>query len=343
MLTAFYTDERSHTHTLPGHPEHAGRLKAVLTRLDETGLRGQMQAVTAEAASEDALLRCHQADYLALLARTRDLEEAAMLGPDTYLVPESDTLARLAAGGTMAAATAILNGDATNGLVTARPPGHHATPRRGMGFCLLNNIAIAARHVQATHGLQRVAIVDFDVHHGNGTQDIFYDDGSVLFISSHQQPLYPGTGDFEEMGDGPGAGYTLNIPIMPGSGDATLTTFYRELVIPALDAFQPEMIFVSAGFDSHWRDPLAQTNLSLDGLATLTRLLYEAASGLCAGRILFVMEGGYDLEVLSHGVENVARCLLGQDEVSDPVGPASGERALDEAAVERMKVHHPLF
>jgi acetoin utilization deacetylase AcuC-like enzyme len=344
MKTALYTDLHSETHSLPGHPEHAGRLQAVVDRLQETGLIDKMAHVEGNKATRDDLLRVHTHDYLDLLDSTRNLDTVRMLGPDTYIFPESYDIARVTVGGLMAVVDAVLGGEADNGLMAARPPGHHATPSRGMGFCLLNNIALGASYAQAAYeDIQKIAIADFDVHHGNGTQDIFYEDPSVLFISSHQSPLYPGTGSFKESGRAEGRGYTLNLPVMPNTGDTGLTEIYQDVVCPALEIYQPDMIFVSAGFDAHWRDPLAQLQLSVTGLTGLGQMLFEAAEELCDGRIIFVMEGGYDLEVLAHSVENLVHILLQDGTVADPIGPASREKPLSDNVVSRFKEMHPLF
>ncbi|MCI0712757.1 MAG: histone deacetylase [Chloroflexi bacterium] len=344
MKTAFYTDLSSEIHTLQGHPEHAGRLQAVVDRLQETSLMDRMQCVKARETTQEDFLRVHTPAYLDLLASTRNLDVPHMLGPDTYIVPESYDIARETVGGLLAVVDNVLGGDTENGLVAARPPGHHATPSSGMGFCLLSNVALGASYALAAYDdIGKIAIVDFDVHHGNGTQDVFYEDPSVLFISSHQSPLYPGTGSFKEMGRNEGRGFTLNLPVMPHTGDTGLTDIYQNVVCPALEIFQPDMLFVSAGFDAHWRDPLAQLELSVTGLTGLGQMVFDTAQELCGGHIIFVMEGGYDLEALSHSMENVAHLLLGDATVSDPIGPARREQRLSDGIVERFKEMHPLF
>ena len=244
-----------------------------------------------------------------------------MLDPDTYVLPVSYDVACLSVGGALAAVDAVLGGQADNALAVVRPPGHHATPSRGMGFCLFNNIALAARHAQATYEeVKRVLIVDYDVHHGNGTQEAFYEDESVLFVSTHQYPYYPGSGALGDIGSGPGRGATINMPLRAGTGNEGFELLYERVLWPAARRFRPDLILVSAGFDAHWADPLAMLQLDLRGYAHLTRELIGMAGELCAGRAIFVLEGGYDLEVLSHGVLNVAYALLGQDIVTDPLG-----------------------
>jgi acetoin utilization deacetylase AcuC-like enzyme len=284
----------------------------------------------------------HDQRYLDALASTAQLPFTSHMGTDTYITPDSYDLAQLAVGGVIAIVDSVMNGEITNGMACIRPPGHHARPQHGMGFCLLNNIAITARHALKTHHLERVAIVDFDVHHGNGTQDALYDDPQVLFISSHQSPFYPGTGAINQIGSGDGTGFTINIPVPAGTGDASLKGLYDEIVAPALRRYKPQLLLVSAGFDAHFVDPLAELQLSLMGYDYLTRLLIGLANELCDGRIVFVMEGGYDLTVLSYGWLNIANALLGKAQVSDPLGLPPYERSPASALLEQLKVIHQL-
>jgi acetoin utilization deacetylase AcuC-like enzyme len=233
-------------------------------------------------------------------------------------------MALLAAGSCCAAVDGIMEGAGENGLAVVRPPGHHAERDRVGGFCLFNNTAIAARHAQAVHGVTRVLIVDFDVHHGNGTQEIFYSDENVLYISLHlYHPFfYPGTGAYSELGRGAGRGTTVNVPFPPRVGDAGYDEAMSTIVIPRARHFHPEIILVSAGFDAHWEDPLAHALVSLRGYARMTRQLIMLAREYCHGRVLFILEGGYRRAALHFGLLNVVHALNDRDEVLDPLGPA---------------------
>jgi acetoin utilization deacetylase AcuC-like enzyme len=290
------------------------------------------------------LLSVHTAQYLDILAWIQETQQHTVhLDADTYAGPTSYEVARLAVGGVVGAISEVLSGQAKNGLAVVRPPGHHAMPNHGMGFCLLGNIAIGARYAQRVCNLKRVMIVDFDVHHGNGTEAMFYDDDTVLFISTHQSPFYPGTGAISDIGEGTGRGYTINIPLGAGHGDGSYTQLYEHVVWPTARRFQPELILVSAGFDAHWTDPLAQMRLSLTGYAHLTQELVKMAEELCGGKIVFVMEGGYHLDALSHGVRNIAHALLGDTDVSDPLGPPHNKRQEPDVGrlVEQLRaIHH---
>ena len=342
MTTVFFTEEQFAVHTLHGHPEHAGRLAAIMERFEEFKILPLLKRISAAPATDEQLLAVHTQHYLNLLEKTTLLDRTAMLGADTYVTPDSYSLARLAAGGVIAVVDAVMRGEAKNGMALVRPPGHHATPDQAMGFCLLSNIAIAARHAYKTYGLERVAIIDYDVHHGNGTQDCLYEDGTILFISSHQSPLYPGTGAMEEIGRGAGKGFTVNIPLPPGTGDEGFHHIYDQVVIPLLKRFQPQLMLISAGYDAHWADPLANLTLSLPGFQYLVQQLMAAASSYGEGRIVFVMEGGYDLQALSYGWLNVANALLGRDEFHDPFGGYQREKTLPSSLMDRLITLHKL-
>lgn len=333
MTTAFFTDPSFSIHTQAGHPEHAGRLESIIARYEATGLVDRLARVDAEPVSNDQIAAVHEPEMIALLESLKDMKRMVMLGLDTYATPQSFELARLAAGGVCAVVDAVLSGEAENGLAAVRPPGHHATPSQPMGFCLINNIAIAARHARQ----ERVAIIDFDVHHGNGTQDIFYDDDKVLFISSHQSPLYPGTGSLPEVGVGAGRGYTVNIPLPPQTGDAAFPILMEQVIEPLVKRYDPQLLLISGGFDGHWADPLAHHNISLTGYADLCRRLVALAAVVCGGKIVFVTEGGYDLRVLAHAWENIAYALLNEDTINDPLGESpSGQHKLSDDLLRRI-------
>ncbi len=342
MTTAYITHPRYVEHDIPGHPEHAGRIRAVWQALDEAGLTDRMQAISPVEASDEHILSVHTESYLDILRQIESGERAVRFDMDTIALPQTPAVARLAAGGVIQAVDAVLSGAADNALAAVRPPGHHAVPERAMGFCYLGNVAIAARHAQRAHGLERVLIVDYDVHHGNGTQDALYDDGSVLFFSTHQYPYYPGTGSMDETGSGRGRGYTVNVPLSAGCGDDAYARIYDDILWPLARRFRPQLMLVSAGFDAHWDDPLAMMRLSLTGFSHLDRELMRMADELCDGRIVYVLEGGYNLNVLAHGVANIARALLGDDAIHDPFGPAKSDQRLTGDLLSRLKTLHRL-
>jgi len=320
MTTAYCYDPFNLRHHLPGHPESRQRLAGTWELLQGDGILTALHETASTPASDAQLLRVHSRRHLATVAQAA--QRNAHLDADTYVGSDSEQAARLAAGGLCNLVDAVLGGQVANGFALVRPPGHHATPERAMGFCLYNNVAIAARAAQAEHGIQRVLIVDFDVHHGNGTQDAFYEDGSVLFFSAHQYPYYPGSGHWRETGRGAGAGATLNVPFPAGVGDAGYAAAFDAILAPAARRFQPELILVSAGYDAHWNDPLASMQLSIPGYAALVARLLALADELCAGRVVFTLEGGYHLEVLAHAVRNTLRQLSGaSQQIDDPLGP----------------------
>jgi len=293
-----------------GHPESPDRLRAIMARLAASGVLARVTRIEPAAAPDDAIAQVHAPSYLAQLKTLAPAEGRASLDPDTSMSPGSLRAAYLAAGGVMAAADAIMAETVDNAFCAVRPPGHHAERDRAMGFCLFNNVAIATRHLQRRHGVQRVLIVDWDVHHGNGTQHMFYDDPSVLFFSTHQYPYYPGTGRATEQGEGEGSGLTVNVPMSPGQGDEDYREVFETVLAPAADTFKPQCVVISAGFDAHRDDPLAGMALTEDGYAALSRIVLDIARRHCRGRVLSCLEGGYNLNALSASVERHLLALL---------------------------------
>lgn len=328
-------------HSKPGHPERPERIRSAHEGLIQTGLLDQSVLVPARAAAEDELRLNHGEAYIQRV-RSVSGQGGGQLDPDTYVNSQTWQAAILAAGGLIDLSLSVCQGDLKNGFALVRPPGHHALTDRAMGFCLFNNVAIAAKVILRQPEMDRVAIVDFDVHHGNGTQAVFEADPRVLYVSTHQMPHFPGTGFWDESGVGDGKGTLLNIPLSYGMGDEAFAQCYESLVLPKLGAFNPQMIFVSAGYDTHWQDPLAGLTLSTNGQAQLSSMLVDAASRLCDGRIVFTLEGGYDLEVISHGVANSVRALLGQENFSDPFGPAPDSSPMDARLLENLIQLHGL-
>jgi len=283
----------------PERPERAETLEAVATRFRQQG----GTVLEPRSATDDDLARVHAREHIDGIVARRG--RASMIDEDTFTSPDSDDVARLAAGAVLTAVDHVLEGPAgSRALALVRPPGHHAEAGKAMGFCLYNNIAVGAAYARA-RGLSRVAIVDYDVHHGNGTQAMFYDDPSVLFVSSHQYPFWPGTGASDETGSGAGKGFTLNVPLVIGDKDAVVERAYAEVVVPRLREFKPELLMISAGFDAHVMDPLGQLRMSTEGFARLTRVLLDVADECCEGRVVLVTEGGYDLKALSDSLDAV--------------------------------------
>lgn len=342
MTTAIAFNPNHAEHTDPRHVEQAARLSAVADALDASGLRQDLVELPPTPASEQQICAVHESSMVELV-RWAATQQGLWLDLDTYTTKASWEAALSAAGAALQLTEAVAAGQATNGFALVRPPGHHATPSRSMGFCLFNNVAIAARHALDTLGLERVAIVDYDVHHGNGTQDAFYDERRVLFCSTHASPFYPGTGAEDEIGSGAAAGTTLNVPLPYGAGDAGALRVYDELIIPAVRRYAPQMIFVSAGFDSHWADPLGPLAFSVAGYAELTRRLVALAAEVCDGRLVLTLEGGYNQPALGACVVAVLRVLLGRDPGPDPLGPAGRAEPDLSALIERIRRLHPLL
>jgi acetoin utilization deacetylase AcuC-like enzyme len=311
VTTALVADERYREH-LQGrdHPERPERYDAVMNALAGAGLMERVLRVPARDVEMDELVLCHTPAYLQTARRDVESGRPFLSTGDTDITPNSWAVASLAAGGVLNAVDAVCDGKVRNAFCAVRPPGHHANAGRGMGFCLFNNVALAARYAQRKHGVRRVMIVDWDVHHGNGTQDIFYNDATVFFFSTHQWPLYPGTGRADETGEGPGEGTTMNFPFPAGSGRREILGAVRESLVPAADEFRPELLLISAGFDSRIGDLLGRFTLTDGDFVDLTLAVMGIADKYAGGRVVSMLEGGYSLDGLGSAAAAHVGALL---------------------------------
>jgi acetoin utilization deacetylase AcuC-like enzyme len=311
---AIIKDDRYLEHSAgEGHPESPNRLRVIHDLVAKEF--SDLPLIEPRAASEDELAAVHDPFYIETVAKT-DGRAVSRLDADTVLSARSYQVARLAAGGLLQAVDALLSPapgtlSPTSVFAFVRPPGHHAEPNHGMGFCLFNNIAIAAEYAIERHGLKRILIVDWDIHHGNGTQKSFYDRKDVLFFSSHQYPHYPGTGSFDEVGSGKGAGFTVNAPFPSGFGDAEYLAVYDRILKPIALEYKPELVLVSAGFDPYFKDPLGGMEVTGDGFGNIASLVREIADATCGGKVLLTLEGGYNHDGLREGVRSVLQALTG--------------------------------
>ena len=348
MITVGYLyDPLFLAHTQRHHPENRARLEAVMSLLASEGELERLAPLSAEALDESSLIRVHDVRYVRGLAALA-ARGGGMLNPDTYVTASSYQAAALAAGASSEAAGAVLRGEVRRSFALVRPPGHHAFADRGEGFCLLNNAAFAALRALGEWGrpgearARSVMIIDWDVHHGNGTQAIFYEDPRVLYLSVHQSPLYPMSGRISETGRGAGQGATVNIPLPGGAGDAAYARVFDEIVGPAARRFGPDFILVSAGYDAHWVDQLAGMALSLTGFARMAAAACRLSEELCGGRMAVILEGGYDLDVLSYGVLNTFRLLRGDETILDPIGLYAGREPSIDEVIQRVRQTHGL-
>ena len=341
VSTGYVYDPLYLSHDNPTHPENKLRLETTMDYLKEAGLLERLQHVEARDASLAELATVHDPGYI---ERVRQVAETGggWLDADTYVGQLSYVAAVRAAGGLVEAVQAVLSGRVDNAFALVRPPGHHALADRGMGFCLFNNIAVGACYALQQGNLDRLLIVDFDLHHGNGTQDAFYEQPEVLYFSTHQYPYYPGTGHWREMGRGAGYGYTVNVPLSASVGDAGYRRVFEEVLVPLARRYQPQLIMASAGYDAHWTDPLGMMLLSVTGYAQLTRSIVSLAEELCEGRLVMTLEGGYSLKALALCVAAAFSVLLGDEEVHDPIGPAPQAEQPVAAVIDAVRRAHGL-
>jgi acetoin utilization deacetylase AcuC-like enzyme len=327
MTIALITHPDYATHDTGEHPERAERWHRTWALLEQQ----PVAHVTAPKVSPEILRLVHPDSHSARIAEFCRAG-GGRIDEDTVASTETYEVALLSAGGAVEGVRQVLAGEAARSVVLSRPPGHHALEEETMGFCFFNNVAVAARYAQSAFGLKKVAILDWDLHHGNGTEAIFYRDPSVLYMSTHQDPNWPGTGAATDIGEGPGLGATVNIPLPLGTGDAGYERAFKEVFEPVMRQFAPELLVISAGYDAHWRDPLGRMGLTVDGFARLTRLVMDWADALCQGRLVVVMEGGYDLDALSQSMLATVDTMRGET-VTDPLGPSPYKEP--EAAISR--------
>jgi len=336
MSTGVVLDERYLAHdTGPGHPERAERITALLSAIAP---RSDLVRVEPRAGTGDEITLVHAEGHFERVAHTRTLSRFAF-DADTPVSARSFDTACLAVGGGLALLDEVVAGRLRTGFAFVRPPGHHAERERAMGFCLFNNVAIGAAYLRAHHGLERVMIVDWDVHHGNGTQNIFARDPGVLYVSTHRYPFYPGTGGLDEVGIGDGAGFTVNIPFPGGVGDADFVEAFRTVIEPIALQYEPQLVLISAGFDAHWRDPLGGMGVTEQGFAAMARSLLGVAEQTAGGRCVAILEGGYDLAATRDSAAAVLDAMSGTRMPSSPVRQP-GLRALFDAV---RRAHAPFW
>ncbi|ARA92007.1 histone deacetylase [Rhodothermaceae bacterium RA] len=337
MTTAFATTPSHALHARPGHVERPERLDAVLTRLRADPAWDALQHVAPLPVDLDVTRLVHSDTYLRRLVEAS--REEAALDPDTYTTHASVAVALETLGAVLAVTQAVLEGRTACGFAATRPPGHHATPDRAMGFCLLSNVALAARWAEDHFGVERTLIVDFDVHHGNGTQEVFYEDPNVLFLSVHQHPLYPGTGAAGEVGHGRGEGTTVNVPLPPRTGRQGYLDAFRRLLEPVVARFRPEWILVSAGYDAHWQDPLGAMHLDAAAFGALMQEVMAWADAHSDGRLVAVLEGGYHADALADSVQTTVRMLLDPEAGARDAAADAPDDAVDVRGLIRDLAH----
>lgn len=306
-------------HDTGTHVENAQRLVATMALLEESHIKDKLEILSPRPATMNELATVHAKEYISHIQNQVE-KGGGWLDGDTVTSPNSYKAAACAAGGVLTAVDAVMNKKVDSAFALVRPPGHHATCWQAMGFCLFNNIAIAAKYALANFNMERVLIIDFDVHHGNGTQDTFYADPHVLYFSTHQYPFYPGTGSVDETGARDGEGFTVNVPLIAGWGDNEYQAVFEDILAPVARRFQPQLILVSAGYDAHWADSIALMQVSVSGFARMVEITKTLADMLCQGRLVFTLEGGYHLEALPLSINASLDILQGNREINDPLG-----------------------
>ena len=315
------------------HPESPERLAAIYTMLDNPAMSWKFTEIEPREANHTELATIHSSSYIDFIASTAG-KDSVMLDPDTATSPETYEIAKLAAGGVCNAIDGVVKGEVDNAFALVRPPGHHAERDAAAGFCIFNNVAIGAMHAILKQGMEKVLIVDWDLHHGNGTQHIFYNDPRVLYFSTHQYPYYPGTGGIDEIGQGKGEGYTVNVPLHSGAGDDAFVKIFHRILKPVAKEFNPELIILSAGFDIYFQDPLGGMKVTTEGFAALARILLNIADDCCSGRLVAVLEGGYNVQGLTKSVKAVLEEML--DETRFPEEKLSALEQMDNEDANRI-------
>jgi acetoin utilization deacetylase AcuC-like enzyme len=319
MPTGYVNDEIYQRHDTRDHVEGKDRLTAIDAALVKTKVKEQLVLIPPRPATIDEIAAVHDMDYIRSLKAEID-SGGGWLDPDTYASPGSWDAALYAAGGLITAVDRVMNKNVDNAFALVRPPGHHAVHSHQMGFCLFNNVAIAARFALGNYAIKRVLIIDFDVHHGNGTQEAFYSDSQVMYFSTHEYPWYPFTGAAEETGQKAGEGYNVNVPLEADLGDKEYLQVFNEILIPVAKRFQPELMLVSAGYDAHWQDTISNMNVSTLGFARMARVIKAISDEICPNRLVYTLEGGYHRAALAYSVAATFEILLGNAEVLDPLG-----------------------
>jgi len=319
MPTGYVNDEIYQQHDTREHVEGKDRLTAINAVLEKTKVKEQLVLIPPRPATIDEIAAVHDREYIRSLKAEID-SGGGWLDPDTFASPGSWDAALYAAGGLMNAVDRVMKKDVDNAFALVRPPGHHAVPAHQMGFCLFNNVAVAAKYALGNYGIKRILIIDFDVHHGNGTQEAFYTDSQVLYFSTHEYPWYPFTGAAEETGRGAGEGYNVNVPLEADLGDKEYLQAFNEILVPVARRFEPELMLISAGYDAHWQDSISNMNVTTLGFARMAKVIKSISDELCPNRLVYTLEGGYHRQALAFSVTATFDLLMGNSEVFDPLG-----------------------